>query len=80
MKAVTIHVEEDVYEAFKKRARETGQTAAAIIREAMADYKMKRMKPKHSLLDHKPSSVGGVLKPLSPNDDILGEMIDAKRS
>jgi hypothetical protein len=32
----------------------------------------------HSILDIPTVSLGGVLKPLSPDDDVLGEMLDER--
>jgi hypothetical protein len=31
---------------------------------------------RHSLLDIAPVSLGGVIRPLGPNDDLLGEMLE----
>ena len=33
----------------------------------------------HSVLDIPPVSLGRVLRPLEPDDDLLGEMLDLKR-
>ena len=32
--------------------------------------------PRHSLRDHRPTSVGQILRPPSPDDDVLAEMLD----
>ena len=36
-------------------------------------------RPRHSLLDIPPVHLGGVLRPLSPDDDLLGEMLEDRR-
>ena len=35
--------------------------------------------PGHSVLDISPVHLGGVLRPLSPDDDLLGEMLEDRR-
>ena len=35
--------------------------------------------PSHSVLDIKPVSLGGVLRPFSSEDDLLGEMLEGRR-
>jgi hypothetical protein len=35
--------------------------------------------PPHSVLDVPPVSLGPVLRPLSDNDDLLGEMLEGRR-
>lgn len=34
------------------------------------------MQPRHSILDIPPAHLGGVLRPLAPDDDLLGEMLE----
>ena len=34
---------------------------------------------RHSVLDIAPVHLGGVLRPLSPDDDLLGEMLEDRR-
>ena len=34
---------------------------------------------RHSIFDIQPVSVGGILRPFSPDDDILGEMLEDRR-
>ena len=35
--------------------------------------------PGHSVLDIEPVSVGAMLQPLGPDDDLLGEMLEGRR-
>ncbi len=35
--------------------------------------------PGHSVLDIPPVHLGGILRPLSPDDDLLGEMLEDRR-
>lgn len=80
MKPVTVHLSEEDYKAFQAYAAKNDTTAASMIREAMAEYKVRHMKQRHSLKDHKPIETSGTVKPIGPDDDLLGEMIDAARS
>jgi hypothetical protein len=41
--------------------------------------KLTRGQGSHSVLDIPPVSVGAVLRPLTSDDDILGEMLEGKR-
>lgn len=74
MKAITIHVSEPLYESFQESAKTRGRSAAELIREAMEQYWKERICPQTSLRDWRPSSLGKVLRPLSAEDDLLGEM------
>jgi hypothetical protein len=35
--------------------------------------------PRHSVLDIEPVDLGGILWPLGPDDDILGEMLEGRQ-
>jgi len=62
MKAVTLHVDERVYERYKREARQRNRSASALIREAMGVYLAEIVPPNQpSLLDeHEPVSVGKI--------------------
>jgi hypothetical protein len=64
MKAVTINIEESVYDAFKERASERGIAAAELIREAMRRFAASELASGPSLADLKPTAMG----PLMPLD------------
>jgi hypothetical protein len=64
MKAVTINIEESVYDAFKERASEQGIAAAELIREAMRRFAASELAGGTSLADLKPTAMG----PLMPLD------------
>jgi Ribbon-helix-helix protein, copG family. len=80
MKAITIHVSEPVYEAFQQHAKKADRKAAELIREAMELYQRERIDRRVSLRDRNPTSVGGAIRALGPEDDLLGEMLDDARS
>jgi hypothetical protein len=75
MKTITVHVPEDTYEAFKKHAGTEKRSAAELIREAMEEYYRAHLQSGRSIFDHEPADMGRSLNPLSPEDDLLEEML-----
>jgi hypothetical protein len=53
---------------------------ATLERLAREEAQSRTAPPRKSWRDIKPVDLGKMLKPLTSDDDILGEMIDAKRS
>jgi len=80
MKAITIHVSEPVYEAYKEIARREDRSAAELIREAMERYQAELTREETSLLDLAPASVGKIIKNPTAGEDLLEEMLDENRS
>jgi Arc/MetJ-type ribon-helix-helix transcriptional regulator len=80
MKTITINVSEPVYEDFRRHARKTDRKASELIREAMELYRQQNMQRRTSLRDLRPFSVGGPIKEISEEDDILGGMLDDARN
>lgn len=76
MKAITVNVPEPVYRDFQEHARACDRTTSELIREAMELYRNQRIRPKRSLLEMQPLSPGRGLRPLTAEDDLLGEMLD----
>ncbi|CAN5739583.1 hypothetical protein BH23DEI1_BH23DEI1_14050 [soil metagenome] len=76
MKTITINVSDPVYAEFRRAARATGRPTSELIREAMEDYRLSRLTPRRDLEHFEPVSVGRVLRPLSADDDLLGEMAE----
>jgi predicted transcriptional regulator len=74
MKTITLNVSQPVYEAFQEYAREHDRTASELIREALAIYRDERMRPRQSLRGLPALSLGKVLRPMQPGDDLLEEM------
>lgn len=79
MKTITINVSEPVYEDFRQFARKTDRKASELIREAMELYRKEHMQRRTSLKDRRPASVGGPIRAITTEDDILGEMLDDTR-
>ena len=80
MKTITVNVSEPVYREFQAYAKTHDRTTAELIRQAMEEYHLAHLQPQGgSLQDLQPASVGQVVRPLTPDDDLLGEMLDADR-
>lgn len=80
MKTVTVNVSEPVYEEFQAYARRMDRKTSELIREAMELYRSTHIQRRTSLRNRSaPASVGGPIQPLTPDDDLLGEMLDDAR-
>ena len=80
MKTITINVSEPVYRDFQRFARARDRTASELIREAMEEFRERRIARSTTLADLSPVSVGRVLKPMHVDDDLLEEMLDDDRA
>jgi hypothetical protein len=79
MRTITINVSEPVYRDFQEYAKRLDRKTSELIRDAMEDYRERRIRPKLSVKDLSPLSLGKVLKPIGSRDDLLGEMLNAPR-
>jgi hypothetical protein len=75
MKTITVNVSEPVYEDFQRASKRLGRPTSELIREAMEEYRRERLRPRNDLRGFRPRSLGAVLKPLAPEDDLLSEML-----
>ena len=80
MKTITINVSEPIYRDFQRLARARDRTASELIREAIEDFRERRIARSTTLVDLNPASVGRVLRPLSRDEDLLEEMLDDDRA
>ena len=76
MKTITINVSEPVYRDFQRFAKARDRTASELIRDAMEEFRERRILRSTTLADLNPVSVGRVLAPLHVGDDLLEEMLD----
>ena len=74
MKIITINLSEPVYRDFREYARQHDRTASEIIREAMEDFRSRKIHRPTSLKDIRPVSVGKVLQPFKGSEDMLEEL------
>jgi len=76
VKKITINVPDPFYRDFQDYAKRGDRPASALIREAMELYRDLKIAPRRmSVMDIPTFSVGKVLKPLGPDDDLLVEML-----
>jgi hypothetical protein len=78
MKTITINVSEPVYEEFRRASQNQGRPTSELIREAMEHYRREHLRPRTDLKDFRPRSAGGVLKPLTRDDDLLAESLEPR--
>ena len=76
MKTITINVSEPVYRDFQRFAKVRDRTASGLIRDAMEEFRERRILRSTTLADLDPVSAGRVLAPLHVDDDLLEEMLD----
>ncbi len=79
MKTITINVSEPIYRDFQAYAKAHDRTASELIRQAMEEYRKNHLQPNISLRNLQPVSMGKVLRPLTKDDDFLGEMLNENR-
>lgn len=75
MKTITINVSESVYAEFRRAARAMGRPTSELIREAMEAYRRDHLIEHTDLRHLQPVSLGRVLRPLRPGDDLLDDML-----
>jgi hypothetical protein len=76
MKTITVNVSEPVYKDFQQFARDRDRTTSELIREAMEEFRERRISPRPSLRGVAPFSVGQLREPiLTQDDDLLEEML-----
>ena len=75
MKTITIHVPEEIYRAYQDHAAQTRQSASELIRNAMEEYYHSHLARSGSVFDGEPTPMGQTLADLSPDDDLLEEMM-----
>ena len=76
MKTITVNVSEPVYRHFQRFAKAQDRTASELIRQAMEEFRERTIVRATTMAD---VSVGRVLAPLRPGEDLLAEMLDDDR-
>lgn len=75
MRAISLHVEDEVYRSLKALAEQAGKPVSELIREAMAEYLGRRVGRGPSLFNIQPHSSGAALKPWT-REELFDEMLD----
>jgi predicted CopG family antitoxin len=77
MKTITINVSEPVYVDFQRFAKERDRTTSELIREAMDQYRDKKIQGRNSIVQSEPAHVGNILRPWKGREDLLEGFFDA---
>lgn len=80
MKRIALNVLEPVYDDFQKYGRKINKDTSALIRDAMEVYRQMHIERSTSLKSRQAVSVGGAIKPIDDQDDILADMLDDARN
>jgi predicted transcriptional regulator len=78
MKTITVNVSEPVYQDFQRHAETSDRTASELIREAMEEYRDRKLRRKGSLKGLPTYSLGRIRRDLGPKDVLLDEMLGNK--
>ena len=78
MKTITINVSKPVYVEFQRFAKESDRTTSELIREAMDQYREKKIHGSGSLTQSEPAHVGNILRPWKSREDLLEGFFDAR--
>jgi metal-responsive CopG/Arc/MetJ family transcriptional regulator len=82
MATVSVEIPDTVLRDFQDFAARSQREPADVIREALEFYQQQRIHPdrtnrvSHSVLDHKPISLGKILKPWSSRSELLEDFFD----
>ena len=76
-RTVTLDVPEELYCDFEDDARRSNRTTAELMCQALAAYDRHGRRRRGSVRDLQPLDLGEVLRPLTRDDDLLEEMLDA---
>ncbi len=76
-RTVTLAVPKDLYRDFEDDARRSNRSAAEVMCEALVAYDRQCRRRQGSVRDLQPLDLGEVLRPLTRDDDLLEEMLDA---
>ncbi len=79
MKTITINVSEPTYRYYQRIAKQRDRKTSELIREAMEHFAPFLAEQRQSILLQPPVSVGKIIKPLSPKDDLLEEMLGPRQ-
>jgi Arc/MetJ-type ribon-helix-helix transcriptional regulator len=78
MKTITVNVSEPVYQDFQRHAETTDRTASELIREAMEEYRDRKLRRRGSLSTLPSYSLGRIRHGLHRSDGLLEEMLEGR--
>lgn len=80
MKTITINVSEPVYRTFQEYARSVDRPTAEVIRQAMEEYRDRRIHRRTSIREVEPLRLGKMLRDVTSGQDLFEEMLDDPRA
>ena len=80
MKTITINVSEPVYRDFQEYARAVDRPAAEVIRQAMEEYRDRRIRRRASIREVEPLRLGKMVRDMEPGADLFEEMLNDLRT
>jgi hypothetical protein len=80
MRQISVDIPDELFLDSQRYANDAGRTIKELVEEALKTYLSHRThgEPRHSLLDHKPISLGKVLKPWTSRSEMLEDFFDRK--
>ena len=80
MKTITIDVSETVYRAFQEYAHSVNRPTEEVIRQAMEEYRERRIRRRTSFSEVEPLYLGRMLRDAGPGQDLFEDMLDDLRA
>lgn len=78
MKTITVNVSEPVYQDFQRHAETTDRTTSELIREAMEEYRDRKLRRRGNLASLPSYSLGRIRRGLRKSDELLEEMLEGR--
>jgi hypothetical protein len=78
MKTITINVSEPVYADFKRYAALQDRPTSELIRESMEVYRDMKIRPRRSLREIRPATIGAVAQTWSGRADLVDDLLDSR--
>jgi len=78
MKTITINVSEPIYQDFQRHAATSDRTTSELIREAMEEYRDRKLRRRGSVSTLPSYSLGRIRPGLRKADELLEEMLEGR--
>ena len=78
MKTITVNVSEPIYQDFQRHAETTDRPTSELIREAMEEYRDRKLRRRGSLSALPSYSLGRIRHGLRKSDELLEEMLEGR--
>jgi hypothetical protein len=78
MKTITVNVSEPIYHDFQRHAETTDRTTSELIREAMEEFRDRKLRRRGSLSTLPSYSLGRIRQGARKSDGLLEEMLEGR--